>query len=76
MTNKFMSHSSGTFIGYDKDGSPVAVATYGQRAGTRTSAEQFASSGGLDARHFEQGDPKLVPELDRFHRQILNEVPR
>ena len=75
MTKKFMNQSSGTFIGYDKDGSPVAVATYGPRPETRSSAEQFTSSGGLDARHFKQGDPKLVPELDRFHRQILNEVP-
>tara|TARA_R100000789_G_scaffold64101_1_gene60700 strand:- start:1191 stop:1418 length:228 start_codon:yes stop_codon:yes gene_type:complete len=70
MSETFMSQSSGTYIGYDTDGIPVAVATYGARAETRLSAEQFTSRDGLTSRHFEQGDPRLTPELERWANQM------
>ena len=62
---------NGSFIGYNHRGEPVSVATYGEQSDTRIEARSFAASGGLYVREFEQGDPELKSELDRWRELIL-----
>ncbi|MEP3667763.1 MAG: hypothetical protein ABJN42_13645 [Roseibium sp.] len=64
---------SGTFIGYDVKGDPVAVSNYGPGAETRTDARTFARNGGLREREFKQGDPDLPAEMDRWKQATCAE---